>query len=44
MKTRWTAFRTICTDIAVNLAAIIAGTAIATPFVLILAAPFIGGW
>lgn len=43
MKTRKTAGARLC-RFATNLAAIAAGGAIAAPFVLILAAPFIGGW
>lgn len=44
MKTRRTAARTHFADIAMNTAAMVAGAAIAAPFMLILAAPFMGGW
>jgi hypothetical protein len=44
MKTQGATARARFAQTAVSLAAVIAGAAIATPFVLILAAPFIGGW
>ncbi|MDA0704389.1 MAG: hypothetical protein O3A96_14325 [Proteobacteria bacterium] len=44
MKTRRTTARAHFADIAMNLAALVAGSAIAAPFMMILASPFIGGW
>ncbi len=44
MKTRRMTARARFAGIAMNLAAVAAGGAIAAPFMLILASPFIGGW